>query len=169
MTAEDTEKMMITIRDFEQSDAMRVNVVAVAAFQQFSGDYADWRAMRDGVSRMSEIDGELIVAERDGLIIGAVAYVGPGVKKLSYFDQSWPIIRMLVVDPASRGLGAGRALTDDCIRRARRDGALVVALHTTPIMTVALPMYQRMGFVRQGGEDIMINGVPYAVYLKELA
>ncbi len=159
---------MLTIRDFQQSDAAGVNTLAAAAFEQFSGDYTDWPAMRAAVSRLSEIEGEIIVAERDGTAIGAVAYVGPGVRKLRYFDQSWPIIRMLVVDPAARGLGAGRALADECIRRARRDGASVIALHTTPIMTVALPMYKRMGFVRQNGDDVMINGVSYAVYLKEL-
>lgn len=158
----------IQIRDFRADDAGRVNAVAVAAFQQFSGDYADWPAMLAAVSRMSEIEGDLIVAERHGLVIGAVAYVGPGVRKLSYFDQSWPIIRMLVVDPASRGLGVGKALTEDCIRRAQRDDAPVIALHTTPIMTVALPMYLRMGFERRG-DDIILNGVPYAVYVKALA
>lgn len=158
---------MIEIRDFREQDAAAVDRIAVAAFEQFSGDYTDWPAMRDAVSRLSALAGEIIVAERNGSVIGAVAYVGPGVKKLRYFDQSWPIIRMLVVDPAARGVGAGRALTDDCIRRARRDGASVIALHTTSIMTVALPMYLRMGFERRG-DDVMLNGVPYAVYLKRL-
>ena len=83
------------------------------------------------------------------------------------FDQSWPIIRMLVVDPASRGAGVGRALTEECISRARRDGSRVIALHSSPIMTVALPIYLRMGF--QLVQDAPpIYGVPYAVYLNYL-
>jgi hypothetical protein len=45
--------------------------------------------------------GEIIVAERDERVIGVVAYIPPGRPKVAYFDQSRPIIRMLVVDPAS--------------------------------------------------------------------
>ena len=74
---------------------------------------------------------------------------------------------MLVVDPQQRGAGVGRALTQACIDRAERDGSAVIALHTSPIMTVALPLYLRMGFelVRDAPP---ICGVPYAVYLKAL-
>lgn len=74
---------------------------------------------------------------------------------------------MLVVDPRARGLGAGRALTDACLDRARRDGSTVIALHTSPIMSVALPMYLRMGFTKLKDAP-PIRGVAYAVYLKQL-
>jgi hypothetical protein len=53
------------------------------------------------------------------------------------------------------------------MRRARRDRAAVIALHTSPIMTVALPMYLRMGFVRLRATP-PIFGVEYAVYTKML-
>jgi GNAT superfamily N-acetyltransferase len=104
--------------------------------------------MADGVSRMSQLAsiGEIIVAEHDGQIIGGVAYVPGGRPKAAYFDQSWPIIRMLVVAPDARGKGIGRRLTEECISRARRDKAPQIALHTTKIMSVAQPMYVRMGF-----------------------
>ena len=74
---------------------------------------------------------------------------------------------MLVVDPAARGLGTGRALTEACVARARRDHAPEIALHTSPIMTVALPMYLRMGFVRVRDAPPLF-GVPYAIYMKSL-
>ena len=74
---------------------------------------------------------------------------------------------MLVVAPLSRGVGIGRALTEECIRRARRDRAPLIALHTTPIMKVALPMYERMGFNHQR-EAPPIFGVPYDIYVKRL-
>ena len=53
------------------------------------------------------------------------------------------------------------------MKRARRDGSPVIALHTSPIMAVALPMYLRMGF-RLARDAPPIYGVPYAVYLKQL-
>jgi len=158
-----------TLRDFREADAAHVNRVALAAFDQFSSQYSDWCAMASAIARMSALadGGEIIVAELGERIIGAVAYIPPGRPKAAYFDQSWPIIRMLVVDPACRGSGVGRALTEECTRRARRDGSRVIALHTSPIMTVALPMYIRMGF-RLLHATPPIYGVPYAVYLREI-
>jgi GNAT superfamily N-acetyltransferase len=157
------------LRAFSADDAAALNRVAVGAFKQFKGEYADWPAMERNISGMSDLaaHGEIIVAEIDGRIAGGVVYVGPGQPKAAFFDPVWPIIRMLVVDPAARGHGLGRALTEECLRRARRDAAPVIALHTTPIMTVALPMYLRMGF-RFLRDAPPIHGVPYGIYLMEL-
>lgn len=51
---------------------------------------------------------------------------------------------MLVVDPDLRGKGLGRRLTGECVARARRDNAAVIALHTSPAMEVALRIYLKM-------------------------
>jgi ribosomal protein S18 acetylase RimI-like enzyme len=157
------------IRDYREADGPALNDVALAAFEQFKDQYSDWPAMAANVSRMSDLasTGDIILAEDKGRIVGGVAYIAAGKPKRVYFDQSWPIIRMLVVDPASRGMGLGRALTEECIGRARRDQASLIALHTTPIMTVALPMYLRMGFKRLRDAP-SIYGVPYAVYTMTL-
>jgi GNAT superfamily N-acetyltransferase len=157
------------LRDFSADDAAALNRVAVSAFAQFKEAYSDWPAMERGVSQMSQLSqaGEIVVAEVDGRIAGGVAYIGPGKPKATFFDPTWPIIRMLVVDPQARGHGLGRALTEACIHRAQRDRAPVIALHTTPIMTVGLPMYLRMDF-KLHGEAPPIYGVPYAIYTLEL-
>lgn len=138
------------LRDFLPTDADAVVRVALAAFAQFEQHYSDWPLFTVHVAKIAELAkaGEIIVAENDGQIIGAVAYVGPKQPKAEFFDPAWPVIRMLVVDPRARGKGTGRQLTEECIRRAERDQSPVIALHTTPIMTVALPMYLRMGFTR---------------------
>jgi GNAT superfamily N-acetyltransferase len=158
-----------TIRDFVAADAAAVNAVALAAFEQYRGEYADWPAFSSSVGAMANLaeNGELIVAELDGRIAGAVAYFGPRVGKPALFDPDWPVIRMLVVDPAARGAGLGRLLTEECIGRARRDGADAIALHTSPIMQVALAMYLRRGFVLLRDSE-PIFGVPYRIYLKRL-
>ena len=158
-----------TIRDYRASDAEDLDRIAIAAFTQFEDRYADWPAMRAIVSKASTLSetGEIVIAECDGRLAGAVTYVGPDVAKAPFFDQAWPVIRMLVVDPQCRGKGIGRALTDECIARAQRDGAPVIALHTSPIMTVALPMYLRMGFAKVHDAPPLF-GVPYAVYTKAL-
>lgn len=158
------------IRDFAAEDAAAVNAVALAAFEQYRGEYEDWPAFSAFVGAMANLaeGGELIVALSDGRVAGAVAYFAPHATKPALFDPAWPVIRMLVVDPAARGRGLGRMLTEECIRRARRDGADMIALHTSPIMQVALAMYLRLGFVPLR-DSPPIYGVPYRIYLKRLS
>jgi ribosomal protein S18 acetylase RimI-like enzyme len=157
------------IRNFLERDADAVNRLAVAAFDEFRTAYSDWTAMVANLSKMSTLAavGELIVAERIGMISGAVTYVAPHRPKAAFFDSSWPIVRMLAVDPKCRGQGIGGALMQECVRRAKRDRADVLALHSSPIMTAALAMYRDMGFVfHRDGTPVF--GVPTAVYVMQL-
>lgn len=159
----------VHLRDIEPHDAERINALAVAAFDQFKDAYTDWPGFRAKIGAMSALAhlGEVIVAECEKKIVGAVAYIGPGKQKASFFRAEWPVMRMLVVDPAARGQGVGRALAAECLARAGRDGADCFALHTSELMHVALPMYQRMGFKWVAAAPD-IHGVRYGVYLKEL-
>jgi GNAT superfamily N-acetyltransferase len=159
----------VRLRDYESVDAENLNRIAVSAFHQFRDHYEDWPAMLAGLSKTSALsaNGEIIIAELEDKFAGAVAYFGPNSQKASFFNQRWPIIRMLVVDPAFRGKGIGRVLSNECIARAKRDGSPLIALHTSPIMSIALPMYLKMGFVK-AYDAPPIFGVAYAVYTKPL-
>lgn len=158
------------VRPFKSCEAAAVNALALAAFAQYEGVYSDWDALSRGVGSMSALaeHAEIIVAEDEGGLVGAVAYCPPSsTPRAEFFDSEWPIIRMLVVDPIARGAGIGRSLTEACVQRARRDGASVIALHTSPAMDVALALYLRMGFkLAKRVPDRF--GVPYAVYLLRL-
>lgn len=160
------------IRRFRGADAAAVNAVALAAFDQYRGVYDDWETLRRGVGEMASLaaTAEILVAEApEGGIAGAVAYVGPGREpRADFFAPEWPIVRMLVVDPAARGQGIGRGLTEACIELARRDGARAIALHTSPAMEVALGLYLRMGFRLERSVPDRF-GVPYGLYLKPLS
>ncbi|MBU0622850.1 MAG: GNAT family N-acetyltransferase [Gammaproteobacteria bacterium] len=148
---------------------MQVNLLAVQAFEQFNDVYQDWPTFVAKIGNMSALAdaGEVIVAEVDGRIVGAVAYIGPGAPKAEFFRPEWAIMRMLVVAPAFRGQGIGSALAHECLHRAKRDGASEFALHTSELMQVALPMYLRMGFKLQSRAPA-IHGVEYGVYVKAL-
>lgn len=159
--------MSYVIKEFQSEDAAAINAVALSAFSEYRQAYSDWAAFSGNIGNMASLasSGELIVATLQGRIVGAVVYVGPGKPKREFFQPEWPILRMLVTEPAARGQGIGRALTNECIQRAQRDKAPLVALHTSAIMQVALPMYQRMGFVYER-EAPPIFGVPYGIYVK---
>jgi ribosomal protein S18 acetylase RimI-like enzyme len=161
-----TRSSFLVIRGYTIADRDAVNAVAQAAFAQYAQDYADWPSFIEGIGKMADLaeNADLLVAEQDGVIVGAVAHVVPGRPRAAFFPDEWSVIRMLVVDPARRGQGAGRALVDGCLRLAREAGALAVGLHTSPIMMSALRMYEAIGFVRD--QDLApIRGVEYDRYV----
>ncbi len=161
--------LQLTLRDFQSLDAPVVNAIALEAFAQFEEHYLDWPVFRSKIADTASLASvsELIVALLGNEIVGAVAYVGPGRPKANFFRPEWPAMRVLVVSPHARGFGVGRALAEECLARARRDRAELLALHTSPIMSVALPMYLRMGFQFHSAVP-SIHGVAYSLYIKSL-
>jgi ribosomal protein S18 acetylase RimI-like enzyme len=155
------------IRNFDKEDSQAVNDLALASFEQYKDAYNNWPEFSKIISNMSSLSetAEIIVATQNEKLIGAVAYVPAGVTK-KIFPTEWPVIRMLVVDPLHRGLGVGKALTEECIHRAHRDHASLIALHTSPIMTIALNMYLKMGFVFEKTTG-NIFGMEYGIYVKK--
>tara|TARA_B100000989_G_scaffold292132_1_gene267554 strand:- start:2478 stop:2840 length:363 start_codon:yes stop_codon:yes gene_type:complete len=118
------------------------------------------------MSQLAE-SSDLIVAEQNNKIVGAIAYVGPNKLKSDFFKPEWAIIRMLVVSPEARNNGIGRTLTNMCEILAKKEKAKVLALHTSEIMEVALSMYLKIGFVLYSKAPD-IHGVKYGVYSKAI-
>jgi ribosomal protein S18 acetylase RimI-like enzyme len=159
---------MVEIRAAAPGEYSTVDALAVAAWQVLKPgfDPARWDGMLLSVGRMSKLaeQGRLLVAAAGEQILGAVVYMPPGRSNPDIFPAEWPSIRMLVVQPSHRGAGIGRALTAACIDEAMKDGARCIGLHTSPVMEVALPLYLRMGFVKDA--DLPpIAGAPYARYV----
>lgn len=158
--------MNIVIRSYQGADRAGVNRVALAAFAQYEHAYDDWAAFSAGIGRMADLaaQADLLLAELDGQIMGAIVHVGPGRPRSAIFPDDWSVIRMLVVDPAQRGRGIGGLLVAACLRCAVRDEAPALGLHTSPIMASALRLYTGLGFTRDRDLD-PIRGVPYGRYV----
>jgi hypothetical protein len=121
------------LREFRAADAPPVNLLALAAFEQFKVHYSDWPAMAVSVGRMATLaeNGEIILAEHADKIIGAVAYVAPRRSKTV-------LLRCRLADhphagggPRLEGLGSRSGITEECFARARRNAS--PSLLSTPV------------------------------------
>jgi ribosomal protein S18 acetylase RimI-like enzyme len=116
-------------------------VMAADAWNSYLGDITNVR------SRLEEA--ELIVAELDGRLVGAVTlYLKNSSSSVENWLPGWAGIRLLAVHPGYRGRGIGHALMEECLLRCRERGIKTIGLHTTSAMDVARRMYERMGFMR---------------------
>jgi ribosomal protein S18 acetylase RimI-like enzyme len=117
-----------------------------------------------------DADSEVYVAlDDDDSVMGGVTYVPePGRKMSEFADPDAAGIRMLAVAPERQGSGVGRALAEWCVALARSGGRSRVVLHSTPVMTVAHGIYERLGFVRSPDLDEWVgddNGSHQSLHL----
>ena len=105
-------------------------------------------SVQDVRSRLNE--SELVIAEMNGDIVGAVTFYPDGTKTggSDGWPTDWAGLRLLAVRPASRRIGVGKLLIKECISRCSTRGIKILGLHSTRHMTVAQLMYKKMGFTR---------------------
>ena len=150
MTTEDA----VRIRDAHDDELETIRDLTLEAYAEFATRMpaVNWRGLKATVIKTLSEPGnaEVIVAELQSELVGSVLLFPADSDAYGRQDAeaTWPELRLLAVIPGARGQGIGKLLMEECISRARQAGATALGLHTGDSMVVALPMYERRGFVR---------------------
>lgn len=127
--------------------------VCVAAYEPFlTGAEDDYRDRLHDVA-VRDAQAEVWVAVDGGRLLGNVTYCPPGSRWREIGRDDEGEFRMLAVDPAAQGAGAGTALARLCEERAREHGATGMALSSLATMTAAHRIYTRLGYTRDPERD----------------
>jgi GNAT superfamily N-acetyltransferase len=143
--------------------------VCVAAYEPFltgaEDDYAE--RLHDVATR--DAQAEVWVAVDGDRVLGLVTYCPPGSPWREIGRDDEGEFRMLAVDPAGQGSGAGTALARLCEERAREHGATGMALSSLATMTAAHRVYARLGYARDPSRDWSpLPGVDLLAFAKTL-
>jgi ribosomal protein S18 acetylase RimI-like enzyme len=147
------------IRLAQPADHPRLAAITLRAY-----GVLDHPPSEDYAARLTDMeqrarDSELLVAEDgDGRLLGCVSYVAHLASPMAEHDgPDDASFRMLAVDPAAQGAGAGSALIEACIGAARRDGRRRLQLFSADGMEVAQRIYGRFGFRRVPESDRIVE------------
>jgi predicted N-acetyltransferase YhbS len=170
-----------SVREADEADHPAIRDLLADAYQEYESDLPPG-GLEYYLSDLLDLEGRaegsrLLVAERRGRLAGTVTFFPDAAVEGLGWPSGWAGFRALGVDPALRGLGVGRRLTQECFDLARARGAPALCLHTAAFMTAAVTMYEGMGFERAPEYDFdprdlyptdlteTISVIAYRVYL----
>lgn len=108
--------------------------------QSFEQDRLSARSFRRLLTATSA---ELIVAERDGALLGyALLLLRRGARIARLYS--------LAISPSAQGQGLGSGLLERCERQARKRGCVRLRLEVRTDNAVAIALYERRGYRRFG-------------------
>jgi ribosomal protein S18 acetylase RimI-like enzyme len=143
-----------TFRDATSEDIQflkKLGRVSYGQFRETLGE-AEWEKMRSGIDNENMWQALLSVS-RGILCCNSESIVGMGFiiprgNPTELFSADWSYIRMVGVDPAHKGKGIARQITEMCVQHARQLKEKTIALHTSEFMDAARHLYESLGFTR---------------------
>ncbi|WBB66615.1 GNAT family N-acetyltransferase [Micromonospora sp. WMMD812] len=131
----------------------RLTLAAYEADGQLKGEHGYGTVLADVATRAAA--GEVLVAvDEAGAVLGSVTFVLAGSRFAELSGPGEAEFRMLAVDPAAQGRGAGAALALACVARAGELGCSAVVICVRSGMAeTAQRLYERLGFVRTPEKD----------------
>ena len=131
-----------------------LTVAAYSIFAETSEDGGYLAELRDVAGRSRTCPIYVALDAASGRVLGGATYVpGPGNPYAEVEREGEAGIRMLAVAPEAQGQGAGTALAEALVARARADGRRGMVLLSLPSMTTAHRIYGRLGFRRDPARD----------------
>jgi len=160
-----------TIRHARPSEFAAIGELLVSVYSQLEGfpkeaEQPEYYSMLYNIGALTSNPAtELLVAVApDERLAGAVVYFSDmqyyGSGGTATQERNAAGFRLLAVDPAARGQGIGKLLTNECIRKARTAGLSHVIIHSTSAMQTAWNMYESLGFKRSTDLDFMQGKLP---------
>lgn len=104
------------------------------------------RIAADFVDRFDAAREACWIAERDGARLGCVFLVQAREEASGLPEPGVAQLRLLLVEPAARGLGLGKQLVDACTGFARAAGYARIRLWTNSVLLAARGIYQAAGY-----------------------
>jgi GNAT superfamily N-acetyltransferase len=145
----------LTLRLAREDELVTIGALFGPALEGYRGTAADpvlnayLRDLVEGVRERWEVSETYVALVEGARVVGSVAfYQDVALEGWSNLPPGWAGFRALVVDPAARGVGVGRALVEQCLARGRDVGAAVLGIHSADYLSHAVELYDRMGFVR---------------------
>jgi ribosomal protein S18 acetylase RimI-like enzyme len=144
----------LIIRPATDSELDRVGDICLAAYDaagqlEPGSPYA--QTLLDARARAAA--GIVLVAERDGVVVGTTTICPTGSEFSEIGGPDELEFRFLAVDPEAWRTGVADALVAACEQHARDTGAHVLAICVRDTNTGAAEMYERRGFTRVPERD----------------
>jgi len=131
----------LSIRQMSPSDASRLREIVALSFSSFMGFFA--------VHSLLSEEGQVLVAESEATVVGFVKLIEFPVGEAKFACVLW-----IAVHPDFRRMGVASALTNEAIKRLKREGAKAVFASTQRRNIDAQNVLTRHGFRRMGFLDL---------------
>jgi len=145
---------MVVIRALRDEDVPAVSALCLAAYAtagHFDANDAYAASVRDVAGRRGH--GDLLIAEEDGVIVGAVMLCSSDSEYAEVSRADEMEFRFLAVDPQRWGQGIGERLVMACEEQAHACGIPAMTICVIDINAAAHRFYERLGYSRLPERD----------------
>ncbi len=140
------------LREGSPAELDQIETLVKTAYREFQPLFPEevWQAWMDNIREtVHSRDGVVIVAESGGKIQGVVKFYPDASRAgLGKWPREAASMRVLAVDPESRGQGLGTLLARECVQRAQALKIATIYLYTGTFMQAARHIYEKLGFQR---------------------
>jgi ribosomal protein S18 acetylase RimI-like enzyme len=142
-----------TIRPASTADAEAVTALWTEAYFSEGEGGRDRPYNRSDFEETETAAMHLLVAERDGAVLGVVALLAPDESARAVALDDEAELARLVVSSAARRQGLGHALANRCTAVARSEDWPALCLWSRPYQRAGHRLYESLGYRRQPERD----------------